>query len=329
LLSGVHHVNEKIGAVYTSFNMRLSDKTSVKAGLRYEYTHTRISSESRLEGVARDYGNLFPSIFFLHSFKEEQSLNFSYSKRIWRPSYSNLAPYVIFVDPKTFQTGNPALQPSIIDALSASFTYKSKIITLSYDHTSNDISEIPHVDEASNKMISAVQNTRGGQSVTLGFNIPVKVNSWWNMQNNVSGFWREVISFYKEEVRSETKGVFANTMQNFILPKDFSIGVSAYYNTGAAWGLYRFKSMGSVDIGFQKKLTKVRSTLALNFTNILNSQKAYLSTDLVDQNLVMRNVYIFSYPAINLSFSKNFGNDKIQGKRQRATGAEDEKGRAN
>jgi outer membrane receptor protein involved in Fe transport len=329
LLSGIHYIKEKIGAAYSSFNVRFSDKTSIKAGLRYEYTHTRINSESGQEGVARDYGNLFPSLFFMHSLKDDQSFNFSYSKRIWRPSYSNLAPYVIFLDPKTFQTGNPALQPCIMDALSTSFTYKSKIITLSYDHMSNLINETPHVDEASNKMITAVRNTRGGESFTIGLNFPVKVNSWWNMQNNISGFWREQISFYKEEVRTEARGIFANTMQNFILPKDYSIGISAYYNSGGSWGLYKFRSMGSVDIGFQKKLTKVRATLALNFTNIFNSQKAHMTADLPGQNLLLRNVYLFSYPAINLSFSKNFGNDKIQDKRQRATGAEDEKGRAN
>jgi outer membrane receptor protein involved in Fe transport len=329
LLSGVHYIREKIGAAYTSFNWRISDKTSFKGGLRYEYTHTRIDSDARKNEVARDYGNLFPSFFFMHNIREDRSLNFSYSKRIWRPSYSNLAPYVIFLDPKTFQTGNPALQPSIIDALSASFTYKTKIITLSYDHIGNAISEIPRVDEASNRMITAVQNTRGVQGFSLQFNVPVKVNSWWNMQNYISGFWREVIAFYKEEVRSEILGFYANTTQNFILPKDYSVSISAYYNSGGAWGLYRFRAMGSMDIGFQKKLTKSRSTLALNFSNILNSQKANLTANLPDQNLLIKNVYIYSYPVVNLSFSKNFGNDKVQGKRDRSTGAEEEKGRAN
>lgn len=329
LLSGIHHIREKIGAAYTSFNIRFSDKTTVKAGLRYEFTHTRITTESGRDGVARDYGNLFPSLFFMRNIKDDQSFNFSYTRRIWRPSYSNLAPYVIFLDPKTFQTGNPSLQPSIIDALSASFSYKSKIFSVSYDHMANVITEIPLVDEGSNKMITAVRNMRGGENFNLSLNIPVKVNSWWNMQNYISGFWRKMIAFYKEEVITETTGIFGNTSQNFILPKNYSISLTAYYSSGGIWGLYRFRSMGSLDIGFQKKLTKARSTLSLNFSNILNTQKARTKADLPDQNLVLRNVYIYSYPAVNLSFSKNFGNDKIQGKRQRATGAEDEKGRAN
>ncbi|MBK8280493.1 MAG: outer membrane beta-barrel protein [Saprospiraceae bacterium] len=40
-------------------------------------------------------------------------MNWSYSKRITRPTFNDLAPFVILLDPTTFWQGNAALQPAI------------------------------------------------------------------------------------------------------------------------------------------------------------------------------------------------------------------------
>ena len=124
-LSGNHTLDENISAAYTSFNAKLSEKFSMKLGLRYEYTHSILASEKGKDDITRNYGNLFPSFFMMYTIKEASSVNLSYSKRIWRPSFMDLAPYVIFFDPKTFSTGNPGLQPAIIDAVNAVYTLKN------------------------------------------------------------------------------------------------------------------------------------------------------------------------------------------------------------
>ena len=86
--------------------------------------------------------------------------------------------------------------------------------------------------------------------------------------------------------------------------------------------------MGSVDIGVQKKMSKKKSTLTFNISNILNSQKGKYSAIIPEQNLVIKNYYIWGYTGFSLTFTHNFGNDKIKAKRDRTTGSEDEKGRA-
>ena len=329
LYSGMHNISEKIGAAYSSINLKASEKTSFKFGLRYEYTHTKISTDAKEGGVRRDYGNLFPSFFFLHTIKEDQSINFTYSRRIWRPSFSNLAPYVLFLDPKTFSTGNPALQPAIIDAASTAFTIQNKIITFSYDHIGNIINEVPKIDEVTNKMVTAVQNSKGSQSLSLGLSLPFTISKWFNIQNNLTGIWSQMNAFYKAAVKTETFGYYLNCGQNFLLPRDFSIGLTEYYNSGNVWGLKHIKPSGSVDIGAQKKLAKSKSVLSLNLNNIFNTQTGRDYADIPEQNLMIRNNYTYSYPGISLTYTRNFGNDKVTGKRERSTGAEDEKNRAN
>jgi hypothetical protein len=101
-----HNLNESILAAYASFNMQLGEKTSSKAGLRYEYTNSNLGSETKKNIVDRHYGNFFPSVFLAHTLSETSSLNFSYSRRITRPTFNNMAPFVYFIDPNTFFAGN-------------------------------------------------------------------------------------------------------------------------------------------------------------------------------------------------------------------------------
>ncbi|HEY1020977.1 MAG TPA: TonB-dependent receptor, partial [Flavisolibacter sp.] len=97
-----HNLDEKILAAYTSVNLHLGEKTSAKAGLRYEYTTSNLGSETVKNIVDRKYGNLFPTIFMSHRLRENSTVNVSYSRRITRPTFNNMAPFVYFVDPNTF-----------------------------------------------------------------------------------------------------------------------------------------------------------------------------------------------------------------------------------
>ena len=328
-LSGYHNLHENITAVYSSFSIAIDSATSVKAGLRYEYTNSNLGSPAQKNIVDRHYGNLFPSFFILHTINKNNAINFSYSRRIWRPGFTDLAPWVLFYDPKTFQTGNPALQPSIADALNASYTYKNKIVSLSYSYTKNPIILQPKIIESSNKMIISLANGKNIKDITVNLSLPFTVTKWWNMQNNISAGWRQSNVFYKTGIKTESKSFWLNTAQNFVLPKDISFELSGFYYAGGNWGFYKYSPAGSLNLGIQKKFIKNRSTLSFNIRNILNTLTFQYSAYKPEQNLIQKNRSDYSYTNCSLSFTHNFGNDKVKGKRERLTGAEDEKGRAN
>ncbi|MDB5222359.1 MAG: hypothetical protein JWN83_1026 [Chitinophagaceae bacterium] len=328
-LSGYHNLHESIAAAYYSFGWMIDSTTNIKAGLRYEYTSSNLASLTQKDIVDRHYGTLFPSFFFLHTINEKSAAKFSYSRRIWRPSFTDLAPWVIFYDPKTFQTGNPALQPAIADAFNASYTYKNKILSLSYMYIAHPIALQPKIDETTNKLISLIANSKSAKYFSIDVALPFTIAPWWNMQNNISGRWTQSNSFYKASIKSESINFSVNSTQTFILPENISLELSGFYFSGNRWGLYRFGAMGSVDFGAQKKLLKSKSALSFNIRNILNSQISRYSAVIPEQNLIQRNRSIYSYTNFSLSFTHSFGNDKLKGKRERSTGAEDERGRVN
>lgn len=328
LLSGLHNLHESIGAAYSSLSVAIDSSTSIKLGLRYEYTSSNLGSAIEKNIVDRKYGNLFPSLFVLHTINQNNAINFSYSKRIWRPSFLALAPWVIFLDPKTFQTGNPALQPAITDAINASYTYKNKILSIGYSFTANPISFQPKIDEATNKLVSALTNAKSNKDFNINLSLPVKITSWWNMQNNIFGYWSQSNTFYKATIKTENTTFSINATQTFTLPKEISVELSGFYYNGGNWGLYKFDPMGSVDFGLQKKFPGKKSSLSFNIRGIVKTLSSNSYAIIPEQNLIQINRYIYGYTNYTLSFSHNFGSDKVKGKRDRSTGAEDEKGRA-
>ena len=328
-LSGIQHLKEEIAAAYFSFAYKLSKKTTAKFGLRYEYTRTNLGSDIKEDVVDRQYGNLFPSFFLLHTINDNNAINFTYSRRIWRPGFFALAPWVIFYDPKTFFTGNPALQPAITDAVNASYTYKNKMVTISYSYTSHPISSFYKIDEATNRMIMALMNSNHNQFFDGSFSLPFRITKWWNMQNTLNAYWSKANTFYKEEVQREYTGYYVYSTQSFVLPKNFFIELSGYYNSGGGWDLNAWKPTGSVDLGVQKKFVEKKSDLRLSVRNIFNTQDYSSTTSVPEQNLYLRSTSKWSNINFTLTFTHNFGNDKIKEKRNRTTGAEEEQGRAN
>ncbi|GAC1592652.1 MAG: outer membrane beta-barrel family protein [Ginsengibacter sp.] len=328
-LSGVYDLQESVYAAYGSFNIVLNDNTKIKTGLRYEYTNSNLGSETQKNIVDRHYGNLFPSFFLSHTIDEKNAFNLSYSRRITRPTFNNMAPFVIFMDPYTFFSGNPALQPSITDVGTVSYTFKRKIFTVSYSYDANPITNFsPKIDPATNKETLAAENQRNKKTASFSLSLPFQIINWWNMQLNILGNWQQLNAYYKgAPIVIEQKNLNFTTSQSFKLPNSFSLEVAGNYRTAALFGVYKSKGTGSVDLGIQKKFTDKKSTLRFNVNNALNTLQYNLSINLPDQNLVLRDKLIFTYPSFKLTYTYNFGNEKVKDKRNRLNGAEEEKQR--
>jgi hypothetical protein len=326
--SANYELNEDIEAGYISANTSLDLKTTMKAGLRYEYTNSGLNTKANQKIVDRHYGRLFPSLFLSRKLNDNSSVNFSYSRRITRPTFTELAPFTIFLDPNSFTTGNPGLQPSIANVLTAGYSYKSYIFLLSYTHDADAIARFqPKVDPATNKQFTSSENMKSLRTLALTISLPFNPAKWWSMQNNIIGKWQQSNSFYKNAaIVVEQKNFRITSMQSFRLPGNFVVEVSGYYHSAELIGRSVRNSFGTLDAGIQKKTGKSGK---LNFTvsDILNTTNGSVDTNIPNEDFFSHRLFQFTRRMFKLTYTQSFGNNKLKGKRNRADNSEEERKR--
>jgi hypothetical protein len=322
-------LKENVQALYTSLNIALDDKVSVKLGLRYEYTNSNLGTAVTKNIVDRHYGKLFPSFFVSRKINDDNSVNFSYSKRINRPTFNDLAPFTIFLDPNTYFTGNAALQPAFSEQVKVDYSYKKYFLSIAYSLENNSIAEFqPRVDVATNKQYVTADNLINLKTVSVSLTLPFDITKWWSMQNNFIGAWQQINTIYnKSPLRLEVPSFNFNSSQNFKLPKDFSLELSGFYDAGGIFGYSNYKALGALNFGAQKKLNGNAGKLRFSVNDIFATISYKTFVDMPKEHFYTKSDYNFSQRTFKLTYSRNFGNKSLKEKRARETASEEERQR--
>ncbi|HEY0067622.1 MAG TPA: outer membrane beta-barrel protein, partial [Flavisolibacter sp.] len=125
---------ENNNAFYANYSREFK-KFDMQLGLRSE--QTSINTNQVVGNVKWDssYIQVFPSAFFTYKIKEDQSLGLSVSRRIDRPSYQQLNPFLFLIDVTTYSTGNPRLLPQLTWSYELNYMVKNLNFTLGYSRT--------------------------------------------------------------------------------------------------------------------------------------------------------------------------------------------------
>ncbi|NNE28295.1 MAG: TonB-dependent receptor [Saprospiraceae bacterium] len=331
-LTQTYDLEEDILAAYTSWTFQFSETTSLMAGLRYEQTRSLLNSLEKSGIVDRNYGELFPTVFFAHDINENNRIQFSYNRRISRPTFRDLAPFVIFLDPSTFYTGNSAIQPALTNSGKFDYRWKTILASIQYNNSQSFIARFqPVVDLEENRQLVTAANLDKVQSVVFSLSLPWEPFSWWNIQNSLTAMWTEVDSEYSGgQINEEQVSWSGNSAHNFTLPKDFSTEVSLNYRSANIWGISSFGEMWSLNFGIQKKFGNDWGNLRFSVRDIFNKSSSWRTeADQPDLGIFVRSTYQINWRTFDLTYSRSFGNNKVKGTRKRQTGSEADQRRAN
>lgn len=321
---------ENINAAYLNYSTSLNKKTQVQLGFRAEHTHSQGNSVTLNNVVDRNYVNLFPSVFVSRSLDTNNVLNVSYSRRIDRPNYRNLNPFQFFLDPYTFQQGNPNLRPQFTNSFQITHVFKGAFSTsLGYSRINNVIADqIPKQIASENKTYVTTENLDHQDSYNLTFSIPVTVKKWWTMQNNISAFYNRYRSFYYgADLDLGQFGATVFMTNNFTLPKGYTAELSGFWNSPTQYNLLQAKAQGQISAGFAKSLWNRKASLRVNVNDIFFLNRFAGTVKYQDLNFKIYSRW--ESRQVRVSFTYRFGNQNVKAARQRSTSTDDIRNRAN
>ncbi len=132
-LSNNYKYTEMVQAGYLTYTSKLGS-IGYQAGLRAEYS----KFSGTLIDSARNFGYefptqiknlwdaLFPSLYLSKKISESEEIQLNYSRRIRRPNFWQLNPFIDINDPLNIQQGNPGLKPEFRNSMEFNYTKNFK-----------------------------------------------------------------------------------------------------------------------------------------------------------------------------------------------------------
>ncbi len=322
---------ENINAGYVNFSKTIK-KWGLQAGLRAENTNNQgnqFGNPDQLlhpdSSFKKSYTNFFPTTYFSYNANDKNQYGFSYGRRINRPDYEDLNPFLFFLDKFTYGAGNPFLKPTYAHVFEASHTYSQIFTTtLNYSHTKDLFNET--FEQKGFATIVRQGNFGKVNNLSLSFNAQFNVAKWWKAMVYTEGRYQEFKGILSNEnLNIHGTNYTANINNQFSFKKGWSAELSGFYRTKAIEGQILIHHLGQITSGVKKDVLKGKGSLKLTIRDMFGPM-------LVKGNINFQNTQAsFSQYSDNrvasLTFNYRFGKPIKGLKNRKSGGADDEKNR--
>ncbi|AII54101.1 hypothetical protein N008_19205 [Hymenobacter sp. APR13] len=320
--------DESIRAAYLTMS-RTRPGLTLTAGLRAEQTVATGRQDIGNENFDRRYLQLFPNLSLSRTLSEAHTVGFTLSRRLDRPTYTQLNPFRSYVDATSYRAGNPYLQPMTSYNAELTHTWRQKYTTgLSYARGHWPIVPVYLAQPGPERLVAATDvnlQTRHYYAFTL--TAPLAPTKWWQLYTDIELFY----IYFDGRLSSTTApagrpGAIVSANSTFALGKGWTADLNGSYHSREWYAFQVVEAFGQLGVGVQKSLLDGRATLRLNATDLLYTAPITATS----RYQVFEERYRANQDsrAATVSFTYRFGSNEVPPARKRATGAEEEKRRA-
>lgn len=326
---------DNVYAAYASITSSIKD-FGYKVGLRAESS----SYKGELANTGEEFSNkyplsLFPSVFLSQKLKNKQEVQLSYTRRVRRPNFFQLIPYVDYTDSLYIRKGNPNLKPEFTNSLEMSYTKSLKgnntILTSIYFKQTTDLIT-NYLDKAVNPvtgnedLINTYVNANSSYSYGAEATSVNYLKKWWDLTANINIYNSKINT---DNINGTSQAAmwswFGKINNNFKLPKNFTIQLSGDYQSktnlpvnnntgqmGPPMSQAQSSSQGyirpfwGVDAAFKKTFLKNNAaSITLSISDIFKTRK---QDQYSYSEYFVQNYYRLNNPQmIRLNFAYRFG----------------------
>ena len=316
---------EYIHALYASTETKLN-KWSLQGGVRYELTnynaHQLGNSIVKDSAFSRNYNSLFPTFFASFEADSLNSFSFSAGRRIDRPAFQKLNPFLFIINKYTYQVGNPFYRPQYTWNVEMSHIFKNRLVSgISYSVTNDYFSQIFPVD--SNGIVLYTEgNLEKLQNFGISTALQISPTRWWSLNSSVVLYHKKMKGFIDKAYEASITQVNLSLNNQFRFNKGWAAELSGSYSSKSQHDLQEIVDpAGQLSIGLSKTILKNRGSLRLSARDIFYTQWMKGNTLFVNVDEYFK--LTRDTRVLTISFAYRFGQHFKPGKRSAGSATEE------
>lgn len=241
--SNNYKFKDEVYAGYVTFSQSIKNFTYQLGGRIESSKYTGTQIDKNLTFSNKYPFSFFPSVFLTQKINEKQSIQLNYSRKINRPNFFQLIPYIDFSDSLNLSKGNPNLVPEFTNLVEFAYNVdldkgNSLLASVYYRNTNDLITRFQYRDKNPNPartdsvIFSTFANANSSYSYGLELTGRVKPIKIWDITANVN-LYNAKINGNNIQSNLETQQLswFGKLNNSFKLPKNYSIQLSANYQS--------------------------------------------------------------------------------------------------
>lgn len=301
-LSNNYHIDDIVNGAYVNYTNRIG-KFSYQAGLRFEQSYYAGKILDKNESFSYSYPSkadnilksIFPGIYLSRKFKNNQEWQINFSRKIERPNFFQLMPFVMFADKQNYRIGNPQLTPEFRNIAETNynkiFDKGNYLTSIYFKYIESPITNVIYPKE-NDSLVLINTFANGASSFNYGWehNLKFTIIKNLDLTANVNVLYISLKST-SQFGSTTTEGITWNTKATFSykLPKDFTLQLNGNYEAPRVVVNGNTKPMYFVDLS-ANKMIKRKIILTASVSDVFNTKRmgTIYHTDFYDQSLMRR-----------------------------------------
>ncbi|MFM2385594.1 MAG: hypothetical protein RL660_351 [Bacteroidota bacterium] len=262
-------------AAYTNVKHSFG-KYSLQAGLRYENFIYDGFVYQYNQDLQATFSNFFPSAYVTRKLSERSELNLSYIKRVNRPNFFQMVPYLDVSNPQDTSQGNPALLPEFIHAseltYTKSFGARNTLLWSAYYQYNDNLIQRYRRFNNNGTTFSQQRNLASGITYGTEFNVKYYIRKNWDAALNVNVFRNQINGNNVDvSVTNIGWGGFAKVISNYKLNNIYDLQLASNYQAPTIIAQGRTRGYWNVDLAAKRQFFKKMMTVTLGANDIFNT----------------------------------------------------------
>lgn len=273
---------EYIYAGYAMASDSLFGRLFWKAGIRLEYNTRNLHQNTTGENLFAEYFFPFPFLELSLSLSPTQNLSLGYTRRVTRPTYPQLNPYINVIDEKTVETGNKNLNPELTSKVEFSHSYSIKSFRLFsqlyYSDARNFIVQVSYLIPP-DTLVTTYANGDWLRKVGGGIDGTLDVGRWMTVQSGISVWYsKSAGSFKGVDLSSEGVAWGFSLKASFFPWKQGEILGTFSYSSPSDLPEFFLHGIHTTDLSLRQSFFDKKFTLSLTLSDIFNSRRWIIET---------------------------------------------------